>query len=121
MGGNPVRASLPLLRTKPSTSDIYKINESPYCATAVSKDLPNNIPEEHAHSGQVSTGIDLSSRHSDLPPAESRICIEFNEISSGTIPENRISGNGYRLSKDGNLNVTVRTSSREQRYGSMWI
>ena len=29
MGVNTVRVSLPLLRTRPSTSDIYKINEGP--------------------------------------------------------------------------------------------
>ena len=49
---------------------------------------------------------------------------EFKEASSGTISENRIFGNGYRLNKDGNLiasgeacktNVTMRTSSRKQR------
>ena len=124
MGGNPVRVSLSLLRTRPSTSEIYKINEGPYCSTAAPKHLPKNIPGRHADNGQVSTGIDLSSRHCDLPSAESRICTEFKEVSSGTISENRIFGNGYRLSKDGNLiasgevcktNATKQASSREQR------
>ena len=63
-------------------------------------------------------------RDTDLPPAESRICTEFKEVSSGTISGNRIFGNGYRLNKEGNLtasgeacktNVTMQTSSREQR------
>ena len=31
MRRNPVRVSLSLLQTRPSTSDIYKINEGPYC------------------------------------------------------------------------------------------
>ena len=81
MGGNTVRVSLPLLWTRPSTSDIYKINESPYFSTAAPKHSPNNIPGRHVDNGQVSTGIDLSSRNCDLPPAESRICTEFNEVS----------------------------------------
>ena len=124
MGGNTVRVSLPLLWTRPSTSDIYKINESPYFSTAAPKHSPNNIPGRHVDNGQVSTGIDLSLRHCDLPPAESGICTEFKEVSSGTISENRIFGNGYRLNEDGNLiasreacktNVTMQTSSREQR------
>ena len=79
------------------------MNEGPYCTTAASKHSPNNIPGRHAHNGQVSTGIDLSLRHSDLPPAESGIYIEFKEVSFGTLSENRIFGNRYRLSKDGNL------------------
>ena len=63
-------------------------------------------------------------RDTDLPPAESMICTEFKEVSSGTISGNRIFGNGYRLNKEGNLiasgeacktNVTMQTSSREQR------
>ena len=85
MGGNTVRVSLPLLWTRPSTSDIYKINESPYFSTAAPKHSPNNIPGRHVDNGQVSTGIDLSSRNCDLPPAESRICTDFKEVSSGTI------------------------------------
>ena len=44
LGGNTVRVYLPLLRIKPSTSYIYKINEGPYCATSVPKHSPNNIP-----------------------------------------------------------------------------
>ena len=72
----------------------------------------------------MSTGIDLSWRDGDLPPAESSVCTEFKEVSSGIISENRIFGNGYRLNKDGNLiasgeacknYVTMRTSSREQK------
>ena len=119
MEGNPVR-----VRTRPSTSDIYKINEDSYCSTAGPKHSPNNMPGRHADNGQVSTRIDLSSRNCDLPPAQSRICIEFKEVSSGTISENRIFGNDYRFNKDGNLiasgeacktNVTMQTSSREQR------
>ena len=124
MGVNAVRVSLPLLWTSPSTSNIYKINESPYCFTAAPKYSPNNISERHADNSQVSTGIDLSTRHCDLAPAESRICTELKEVSSGTILKNRIFGNCYRLNKNGNLiasgeackiNVTMRTSSREQR------
>ena len=124
MGGNTVPVYLPLLWTRPSTSDIYKINESPYFSTAAPKHSLNNIPGRHVDNGQVSTGIDLSSRHCDLPPAQSGICTEFKEVSSGTISENRIFGNGYRLNEDGNLiasreacktNVTMQTSSREQR------
>ena len=124
MGGNTVRVSLPLLWTRPSTSDIYKINESPNFSTAAPKDSPNNIPGRHVDNGQANTGIDLSLRHCDLPPAESRFCNEFKEVSSGTISENIIFGNGYRLNEDGNLiasgeacktNVTMRTSSRKQR------
>ena len=115
---------VPLLWTRPSTSDIYKINESPYCSTAVPKHLLNKIPGWHADNGQVSTGFDLSSRHCDLPPVESRICNEFKEVSSGTISENRIFRNGHRFNKDGILiasgeacktNVTILKSSREQR------
>ena len=59
MVGNDVRVSLPLLGTKPSTSDIYKIYESFYCATAATKHSPNNIPGRFAHNDQVSTGIYL--------------------------------------------------------------
>ena len=66
IGGNPVRVSLPFLRTMPSTSDIYKIHEGSYCSTAASKYSPNNIPWRHADNGQVNTGIDLSLRHCDL-------------------------------------------------------
>ena len=87
-----MRVSLPLLWTRPNTSDIYKINESPYFSTATPKHSPNNIPGQHVDNDQVSTGIDLSLRHCDLPPAESRICAEFKEVSSGTISENRIFG-----------------------------
>ena len=127
MGGNTLRVSLPLLWTRPSTSDIYKINESPYFSTAAPKHSLNNIPGRHVDNGQVSTGIDLSSRQCDLPPAESGICTEFKEVSSGTISENIIFGNGYRLNKDGNLiasreacktNVTMQTSSRAKRLPS---
>ena len=84
----------------------------------------NKIPGWHADNGQVSTGFDLSSRHCDLPPVESRICNEFKEVSSGTISENRIFRNGHRFNKDGILiasgeacktNVTILKSSREQR------
>ena len=89
MGGKPVRVSLSLLRTRPSTSEIYKINEGPYCSAAAPKHLPKNIPGRHADNGQISTGIDLSSRHCDLPSAESWICTEFKEVSSRTISENR--------------------------------
>ena len=63
----PCTNFLPLLRTRPSTSDIYKINEGPYFCTAAPKHLPNNIPGRRADNGHVSTGIDLSSRHCDLP------------------------------------------------------
>ena len=79
MGGNTVRVSLPLLWTRPSTSDIYKINESPHFSTAAPKHLPNNIPGRHVDNGQVSTGIDLSWKHCDLPPAKSRICTELKK------------------------------------------
>ena len=103
MGGHTLPVSLPLLWTRPSTSHIYKINESPYFSTVAPKPLPNNIPGQHVDNGQVSTGIDLSSRHCDLPPAQSGICTEFKEVSSGTISENIIFGNGYRLNEDGNL------------------
>ena len=51
MGGNTVRVSLPSLWTRLSTSDIYKINESPYFSTAVPKHLPNNIPGRHVDNG----------------------------------------------------------------------
>ena len=113
-----------MLWTRPSTSHIYKINESPYFSTAAPKHSSNNIPGRHVDNRQVSTGIDLSLRHCDLPPAQSGICTEFKEVSSGTISENRIFGNGYRLNEDGNLtasreacktNVTMQTISREQR------
>ena len=77
MVGNDVRVSLPLLGTKPSTFDIYKMYESFYCATAATKHSSNNIPGRFAHNDQVSTGIYLSSRHSDQPSAETGICIEF--------------------------------------------
>ena len=97
-----------MLWTRPSTSHIYKINESPYFSTAAPKHSSNNIPGRHVDNRQVSTGIDLSLRHCDLPPAQSGICTEFKEVSSGTISENRIFGNGYRLNEDGNL-----TASRE--------
>ena len=60
-------------------------------------------PGWHADNGEVSTGIDLSLRHCYLPPAESRICTEFKEVSSETISENKTFRNGYRLNKDGNL------------------
>ena len=123
MGRNPVRVSLPLLRTSPSISDLQN-NESFWFSTVVLKHLLNNIPGRHADNGQISTGIDLSLRHCDLPPTESSTCTEFIGASSGNIAENRIFGNVYRLNKDGSLidsreacktNVTMRTSSREQR------
>ena len=88
MRGSSVQVSLPLLWTKPSSPDIYKINEGPYGATAALKHSPNNTPGQHAHNGQVSIGINLSSRLSDMPPAESGICTEFKEVSSATISEN---------------------------------
>ena len=83
-----------------------------------------NIPGQHADNGQVSARNDLSLRHFNLPPAESRICTEFKEVGSGTISEDRIFGNSYRLNKDGNFNasgeacktnVTMQASSREHR------
>ena len=106
MGGKPVRVFLPLLRTRPSTSDIYKINEGSYCSNAAPNHSFNNI----------------LGRHADLHPPESRIRTEFKEVGSGTISENRIFGNGYGLNEDGNLvvsgeackpNVTMQTSSWE--------
>ena len=124
MGGNNVPVYLPLLWTRPSTSDIYKINETPYFSTVAPKYSPNNIPGRHVDNGQVSTGIDLSSRHCDLPPAESGICTEFKKVSSGTISKNRIFGNVFRFNEDGNhiasreackTNATMQTSSRVQR------
>ena len=66
MGGNPAQASLLLLWTRPSTSDIYRINEGPYCSAAAPNHSPNNIPGRHADNGQVSTGIDLLSKHCNL-------------------------------------------------------
>ena len=80
MGGNTLRVSLPLLWTKPSTSDIYKINESPYFSTVAPKHSPNNIPGRHVDNGQVSKGIDLSLRHCDLPHAESGICTDLSVV-----------------------------------------
>ena len=124
MGGNNVPVYLPLLWTRPSTSDIYKINETPYFSTVAPKYSPNNIPGRHVDNGQVSTGIDLSSRHCDLPPAESGICTEFKKVSSGTISKNRIFGNVLGFNEDGNhiasreackTNATMQTSSRVQR------
>lgn len=41
--------------------------------------------------------------HCDLPPAESKICVESKEFSYGTISENITFWNGYRLNEDGNL------------------
>ena len=124
MRENSVPVSLLLLWTRPSNSDIQKINESPYFSTASPKHSPNNIPGRHDDNSQVSTCIDLSLRHCDLPPAESRIYTELKEVSSETISENRIFGNSYILNKDGNLiasgeacktNVIMRTGSRQQR------
>ena len=68
MGGNPVRVSLHFLRIRSSTSDIYKINEGLYCSAVAPKHSSKNIPGRHADNGQVSPGIDLSSRHWDPPP-----------------------------------------------------
>ena len=45
MEGNPVQVSSSLLWTRPRTSNIYKINEGPYCSSAAPKHLPNNIPD----------------------------------------------------------------------------
>ena len=113
-----------MLWTRSSTSDIYNTNENPYFSNAAHKHSPNNIPGRDVDNGQASTGIDLSSRHCGLPPAESRVCTKLKEVSSGTVSENIIFGNGCRLNKDGNLiasgeycksNVTMQTSSREQR------
>ena len=101
MRENSVLVSLLWLWTRPSNSDIYKINGSPYFSTVSPKHSPNNIPGQHDDNSQVSTCIDFSSRHCDLPPAESRIYIEFKEVSPGTISENRIFGNSYILNKDG--------------------
>ena len=59
IGGKSVRVSLPLLRTRPSTSDIYKINEGSYSSNAAPKHSFNNILGRHADNRQVSTGIDF--------------------------------------------------------------
>ena len=80
MGGHTLPVSLPLLWTRPSTSDIYKINESPYFSTVAPKHSPNNIPGRHVDNGQVSKGIDLSLRHCDLPHAESGICTDLSVV-----------------------------------------
>ena len=55
MRRNPVRVSLSLFQTRPSTSDIYKINEGPYCSTEAPKHFSNNIPRRRADNGWVST------------------------------------------------------------------
>ena len=44
IGGNPVQVSLLLLPTKPSISDVYKINVGPHCAIAALQHSPNNVP-----------------------------------------------------------------------------
>ena len=77
MTRNPAQVFFPLLRTKPCTCDIYKINEDPYGATSALKHSLNYVRGPHAHKGQISIGIDLSSRQSDLTPAESGIYTEF--------------------------------------------
>ena len=88
MGRNPVRVSL-LLQTSTSISDLH--DNGSFCfSTVVPKHLLNNTPGQHAENGQISTGIDFSSRHCDLPPIESSACTEFIGASSGTISENRI-------------------------------
>lgn len=74
MRENPIQVSLPLLRNKPSTSYLFYINKNPYYSIVAPKHLPNDIPGRHAHNDQASTGVDLSSTHSDLPPAETGIC-----------------------------------------------
>ena len=113
MGGNDARVSLPLLWTKPSTSDIYKTNESFYCATAATKHAPNNIPGGFAHNGYVST-VMIFHQHIVINLLQN---LGFALNFKKSVLENRIFEDGalIPLGEACKTNATVRKSRREQR------
>ena len=75
--GQLARVSIPLFWPWLSSFDFYKTTKSTNCITPSTGHPSHNLPGRYTNNGSHVTGINISSKHSNLPPAKLKICSEI--------------------------------------------
>ena len=110
MGGFPVRIPLLVFWTWSSPKVVCKINKSAALHPSQIVYVNNSITWQFPDNKENFGGNNLKQEHCDLPVTESRIRYKLKEIRSSPSKENRILGDGNRLSGDDSV-----LASREGR------